>query len=489
MRSRLAGVAIALWTSACLLACRPEPPASPRLVILYSVCTVNKRFLSPYASRVSYTPNLARFARAASVFTAHRTESGVSGTAYASIFSGTQADRHGVFKHPQALDPELYLIFEAFRDAGFETFYWADHAMASPELDYAQGVEPDHIHRKPLEGSDRAFRELLERLRDHPEQRALVVTAFSVTHAPWDLLHMKELRRRYPGVMAGVSTQEVNKYHALFKRNAFGLQSRFAETVARLGLSPADVERMATVLELVYASKIGLLDSLFGGVLVAVDDFGLGPDSVIAFTGDHGQQFFEPDRLFQWTHGPDLAPEVIDVPLLIKDHHHAAPPRRFGEVTRSIDVYPTLAGLAGVALPPDAVQGRDLSSAIRGEAPFPALRAYSHGTLRQWKYFDPDLIENIWASLRLEDRLFTWQHRDGSWRFVAEAVDRDGRRSPLDATEPPYRAAGEDLQRYREHMIEAFEQRFPDAARSKQEDLERLAPDEAEALRSLGYIE
>ena len=46
------------------------------------------------------------------------------------------------------------LIFEAFRDGGYDTFYWAAHPMARPGLAYAQGVAPSNIVRPPLEGDD-----------------------------------------------------------------------------------------------------------------------------------------------------------------------------------------------------------------------------------------------------------------------------------------------------------------------------------------------
>ena len=60
----------------------------PRLVLLFAACSVNKFCLSPYNQNVSYTPAIARLASEGMVFTKHQTESGQSGTSYASIFSG-----------------------------------------------------------------------------------------------------------------------------------------------------------------------------------------------------------------------------------------------------------------------------------------------------------------------------------------------------------------------------------------------------------------
>jgi hypothetical protein len=474
-----------------LCACSAELPPAPRLVVLYATCTVNKNFLSPYNEEVGFTPNFARFGRDAAVFSSHQTEAGISGPAFASIYAGVQADRHGVFKHPRKLEDDLYLIFEAFADAGYDPYYWSMHPMSSPRLNYAQGVPADHIISVPLKGDDERFRELLRRLRSDESYRVFVVTSFSVTHGPWNLKNMDEFRARNPAEGSGITPEEVRKYHGIFKANHIPLQTRFTETVARLNLTSNDISRLAAVLELVYKSKVGLLDSDFGSVVSAVDESGIADESLIAFTADHGQTLYREGHRFNWTHAPDLAQEVINVPLMIRGHPDLIPAREIGDVTRSIDVYPTLAGLSGIALPPEAgIRGADLSRPLRGEESFPELRAYSHGTLRHWQFFSPDRIENIWASQRVGDLLYTWRHLNSEWSFDVRRVGAEDPEATLPVADPLHKAAARDLWDYRERMIRAYLRRHPRAAaRSKREALGRLRKEELEALRSMGYIE
>jgi arylsulfatase A-like enzyme len=472
-------------------ACNTEPPPAPRLVVLYATCTVNKNFLSPYNEEVGFTPNFTSFGRHAAVFSSHQTEAGISGPAFASIYAGVQADRHGVFKHPRKLDDDLYLIFEAFADAGYDPYYWSAHVMSTPALNYAQGVEADHVIVAPLKGDDERFRELLRRLQSDESYRAFVVTSFSVTHGPWNLKDMDEFLSRNPAEGEGITPEELQKYHALFKANHIPMQTRFSKTVARLKLTANDISRLAAVLELVYKSKIGLLDSYFGSVVSAVDESGIADESLIVFTADHGQTLYRKGRRFNWTHAPDLAQEVINVPLMIRAHPDLVPAREIDDVTRSIDVYPTLAGLSGITLPPAAgIQGADLSRPLRGEEGFPDLRAYSHGTLRHWQFFSPDRIEKIWASLRVGDLLYTWRHSNSTWSFEARRVGVEDPEAVIPATDPVHKAAARDLWSYRERMIQAYLERHPRAAaRSKREALGRLKKEELEALRSMGYIE
>ena len=87
---------IAVFASVCcaaLLTACPDPPSfrQPRLVLLYATCSLNKHFLSSYDRSIAYTPHIEEFSKNALVFERHQTETGQSGTAFASIFSGLQA--------------------------------------------------------------------------------------------------------------------------------------------------------------------------------------------------------------------------------------------------------------------------------------------------------------------------------------------------------------------------------------------------------------
>ena len=167
-------------------ACTPAPQnagaPAPRLVLLYATCTLNKDYLQPY-NETRLTPNLAAFAEESAVFTNHQTESGLSGPAFASIFSGTQADRHGLFWHPRRLPDDLFLISEAFSAGGYESHYWSGHPMTTPKFNFSQGVKKRNITRKRIRAHHPNFQSMLRKLRDNPEHRAFVMTSFAVTHA------------------------------------------------------------------------------------------------------------------------------------------------------------------------------------------------------------------------------------------------------------------------------------------------------------------
>ncbi len=478
---------VAMFICGCLGA---QPHRTPRLVLLYATCSLNRQYLSAHNDAVFFTPNLGRFAQEAAVFRAHATETGLSGTDFASIFAGVQADRHGVFKHPQELDDGLYLIFEAFRRAGFDTFYWGGHPMAAAKLRYAQGVPSRNAFARPLTAGDEDFRVVLSRLRRDRSYRALVVTAFTVTHSPYRLDDARALKRDYPRETADVTDEDLVRYHRLYKNNSVPFQTRFDDTVKNLELSKRDISKLAAVVELAYEGGVHRLDGMFGAVWNLLREYRVDSDAVIAFTADHGETLYREDRPFKWTHGPDLAPEVITVPLMIR-WPGVVRPRTVDGVTRSIDVYPTLAGLARVSIPEEAgIQGQNLAPALRDGKELPRLRGLSHGTLRQWSFFVPDLIENIWAAERVGDLLYTWRRERSQWRLdvrrIAAATNAE---TPLHPSPLRDDRVSSELWAYRERMIGASHRGQPAQARSKEEELGRLDEETTEVLKSLGYIE
>lgn len=490
---------------AAFVACRetPEKASSvePRLVVLYATCTLNREFLAPYAPDVGFTPAIERFAGEGAVFRRHQTEAGQSGTAFASIFTGLQADGHGVFRHPTHLPDEVTTIGEAFRDAGFEVWTWLEHGMASAELGYAQGAAGSKVSDTKLTAEDPRFRALLERLAEDPEARALVVTNFTVTHGPYQPGPVEPFCRLHPGEcgVRDADPEAFDRYVDFYRRSHAFLSYDFPRTRERTGMDDEHLRGLVEAVELLYRANVAYLDHLFGRIVEAIDGAGLGKESVVAFTADHGETLYREGTLFKWTHGHQLAPEVLTVPLLVRAPGIAA--GDVAAVTRSIDVFPTLAGLAGVTVP-GTVVGVDLSPALRGEAPWPELLAFSHTALvaepmiessEKWELFrqivprvDPELM---WAAVRDGDLMtelrpaFEVLDGAGATGLVPSladlAEDPAKRRNLFDPTDPEARRRLAELRAYREELIRAFR------ARSASElDLGR----QEELLRSLGYV-
>ncbi len=495
--------------------CAPrEEPIQPRLVVLYVSCTVNKAFLSPYAPAARYTPGFQALADESVVFRRHVTESGQSGIDFATVFSGTQADQHGVYLHPSRLDDRNQLIAESFAAAGYDTWFFSGHPMASVDLNYGQGVAPDHAfqHARPfprrtrqpypagflaqLTANTEDFARILERLRADPGYRAFVQVAFTITHEPYSLYASEAdtlaFATLFPEAARGVTREELERWLPVYEDERHALNWDFENTRARLGLSSADVGRLAAVLEVVYAACIHGLDGLFGRLLESIEKSGLERECLFAFTVDHGELLRRENALVQWTHGLELAPEVLDVPWILR-----APglqPGAYEGVTRSIDVLPTLLGLCGLPVPPSAA-GTDLAPVLRGERPVPRQLGFSHTALwpreriQQFGQFalakallpdtDPELLS---VRVRDGDRVFKLRRLpDGSFRHEAYDLATDPGESvdSFDLHDDQHRRMADELASYKRRLVAGFDPQGRNVL-SEEETLEYL--------RSLGYV-
>ena len=487
------------------VACQPPEVRKPRLVLLYATCSLDRHFLAPYDPAVSYTPNLDRLGKRSVVFTAHHTEAGQSGTSFASIFSGTQAMRHGVYAHPKALPDSLFLITEAFQAHGYAAFSFAPHPMASARLNYMQGVRKGRRFARRLTERRKGFQRILGRLQREPDFKAFVVTSFTVTHYPYGEpgVDLGQQLREFCGPRPGECSvaqdlEEFARMRALYYAHHNGLLWDFDVTMAKLGLSAGEVSKLAQTIELLYKLGVVRLDRLFGSVLHAIETRGLLDETLIAFTSDHGEILYRDHAFFFWTHGYQQAPEVIGVPLLL--HIPGVEPRSYDAVTRSIDVFPTLLGLSGLPYPSDHVQGVDLSEEIRDGGERAGLLAFSHsdvlphaivrgGALPAMKHFgsfyprrDPELM---WVSVRAGNRFYKLR-RLTDRGFSSFVFDLEG--DPTESTnlfdpdDPEQQEMFARLEAYREQLLAGYAIAEGGGDNVPEDEQVRL-------LRSLGYVE
>ena len=170
------------------------------------------------------------------------------------------------------------------------------------------------------------------------------------------------------------------------------------------------------VLEAYYAS-VSYMDAQVGKILAALDRLELRKNTIVVFTADHGYHLGEHD-LWQKMH---LQDESTNIPLII--HVPGRKPGKTGALSQQIDIYPTLADLCGLDVPPH-VQGKSL---------VPALD-------------DPDAVvhESVYCLRSRSDHLLRtdrWaliQYKDGSAGVELYDMHRDPGQLTNLATDPGY---------------------------------------------------
>ncbi len=363
------------------------------------------------------TPNLAAFAREATVFLRHYSQATPCGPARASLYTGTYAFNHRSITNGTPLDWTLTNLALELRRAGYDPilFGYTDTSAdprvlpaEDPRLRSYEGALPgftvglllpedagpwlDHLARRgygrmtieeaydrpwsepapwKAEDSESAFLvdEALARLARTPRGRpwALHVSLIKphppwIAAAPWHGL-VDPRRTRAP--LRAPTIAEQAGLHPLV---AAWLERRFEGSLDRglVGRGPADLDR-ATVagLRAVYGGLVGEIDRQIGRLLEAVRARGEWYDTLVIVTSDHGELLGD-----HWLLGKGaFFPAAFHVPCLVRDPRRPrGHGRRVEAFSEHVDLLPTILEALGLPVPLQC-DGRSLSVFLTGEKP------------------------------------------------------------------------------------------------------------------------
>ena len=198
-------------------------------------------------------------------------------------------------------------------------------------------------------------------IEEHPAERPFLLwTSFADPHAPHTA--PARLAPLYPldalplpaGALADEADAEVHgkPVRQAIKRKAQGMVAAPEEGVRRY---------LA-----VYSAMISFVDEWVGRILAALAARGMAENTIIVFTADHGD--------FRGDHGMvkkdlELYDCLLNIPCMVAWPGRIAPRRFDRALVEQIDLYPTVADYAGVAVPP-GVQGRSLRPLFEGAADY-----------------------------------------------------------------------------------------------------------------------
>lgn len=111
-----------------------------------------------------------------------------------------------------------------------------------------------------------------------------------------------------------------------------------------------------------YYGGITAVDKEFSRLLNALEENGMAEDTIVVYSSDHGEMMGAHGHMAkQMPHE-----ESCRVPFIVRLPGKRKRSAASSELLASIDIYPTLCGLAGISVPSHC-SGRDLSGIIRGD--------------------------------------------------------------------------------------------------------------------------
>jgi arylsulfatase A-like enzyme len=368
---------VTLGISACseVAAVEVAPREQPSIVLV-SIDTLSARHTSLHGYPRATTPGLERLAESSIVFERAWANAPWTTPSFMSQFTGLLASS---LRRPYevaddesawALAEEHVTLAEALAAAGYRTAAFVDNWNVRPELGFGQGFEvydtsAAEIGLEDPSGGIEHVSALalgwLDGLR--AEERFFLFLQVLDVHGPY---------------LAGLAAEDVLRSIAAQPSDVEDRRVPVAlEHDAILGAIPLyvaeplveeDGDGALAVRPLVdaYDAGIRVTDAALERFVEALAGRGLLERTVLVVTADHGESLVEHDSYFdhQLLHG-----EELHVPLLVRPAGGTAG-RRIGTDVQLVDLYPTLAELAGTDAPPG--HGRSLAPALRGEALEPA---------------------------------------------------------------------------------------------------------------------
>jgi arylsulfatase A-like enzyme len=363
------------------------------------------------------TPNLAAFAREATVFLRHYSQATPCGPARASLYTGTYAFNHRSVTNGTPLDWTLTNLALELRRAGWDPVLFgytdtsADPRILAPDdprLRTYEGVLPgfapglllpedagpwlDRLARRGYgrmtveEAYDRPWCEPAPWKAEDSESAFLVDEALAwLARAPrgrpW-ALHVSLIKPHPPWIAAApwhglvdprrtrlpLRASTVEEQAGLHPLVAVWLGRRFEGSLDRglIGKGPADLD-LATVARLraVYGGLVAEVDHQIGRLLDAVRARGAWDDTLVVVTSDHGELLGD-----HWLLGKGaFFPAAFHVPCLLRDPRRPrGHGRRIEAFSEHVDLLPTVLEALGLPVPLQC-DGRSLSGFLTGERP------------------------------------------------------------------------------------------------------------------------
>jgi arylsulfatase A-like enzyme len=320
-----------LWLALLVASCaKPAKPARPS-VILVSIDTLRADHVGLYGYARPTTPFLDRWAQGGVVFERAFTTAAWTLVAHMTMLTGLFPEQHGVIGKNRALSPEIPLLAERMRAAGYRTYGLYFDGWINARHGFDRGFDVFESH-KDLAEADAHLRKLLPELeRGGPFFLFLHLFDVHCGDLDHDTLPYQEPEPYQSRFLAGLPPLPKMPLRKLWESENL-LTSEQLQTVTAL-----------------YDSGIQHVDEQLGRWFGEFEQRGLTRNTLMIVTADHGEALGEHGRLNQ--HG-DSWQSALHIPLILRHPAGLGAGTRVSTPVHLGDVVPTILAAAGLAPDP-----------------------------------------------------------------------------------------------------------------------------------------
>jgi arylsulfatase len=336
--------------------------------VLVTVDTLRADHLGTYGYPVATSPFLDALAERSVVFERAYAASATTAPSHATIFTSLYPIQHRVLKNGLALGGAYLTLAELLAEAGFATGGFAStrshFGVGRLDQGFETFEEPDREggerlpYRDARATTDAALR-WLEGF-DAGDRFFLWVHLFDVhqPHRPPEP-HLRAVRPQGAAERRSLARFLHEEHHI----------PGGGDRESGVGVFRKGDEGMLDF-HIGYDGEIRFVDAELRRLFDAFQQLGLVSQTLWIITSDHGEGLGNHDYKH---HGKHLYDEQVRIPLLFFSEDPRVVPRRVGAVVEHVDLFPTIASLAGcgdaLATPVQPFQGRSLVPLLTGGPP------------------------------------------------------------------------------------------------------------------------
>ncbi|MFQ6081746.1 MAG: sulfatase [Candidatus Aminicenantia bacterium] len=326
-----------------------QPRKENKNLILISIDTLRADHLGCYGYQRKTSPNIDLLAKDSVLFTKTFASSPWTLPSHLSMMTSLNTINHKVYYKNQKLSPSIITLADILRENNYFCSAYTGGGFISGIYGFSKGFDNYNenvggvFHR---DSAERVFKAASSWLNKNKDKKFFLFLHTYQPHDPYfspypfNLMFLNEkAKRRYinlKGVLGGNA--------GIFK--------------------PLSAEERQNIIDL-YDGEIRYTDEcLIKPLINELKRLKLYHQTMIIFTSDHGEEFYDHGG---WTHGHSLYSESIRVPLIIKFPQSKFKGKKIKDITRLIDIMPTVLEEMKIDYSEKEFDGKSLINLLSGK--------------------------------------------------------------------------------------------------------------------------
>jgi len=321
---------------------------APRNVILISIDTLRADHLGCYGYKPKTSPNIDALAQDSALFLNTYALSSWTLPSHVSMLTSLFGIHHQVARDDEVMDPDLLTLAEILRMQGYSCGAFTGGGFVSAVYGFSQGFDsydeaPGRVFAQ--DSAARVFQTASDWIDRHQERDFFLFLHTYQTHNPYSC--------PYP-------------YKVMFLDDEAMLGN--IDVLGHVGgpegiFKPLPDAERRNIIGL-YDGEIRYVDEkLIGPLVEKLKQMELYDQTLIIFTSDHGEEFFDHGG---WEHGHSLYDEQLKVPLVIKFPQSEHAGGKVDQIVSLVDIVPTVTDILGFKDSGREVDGRSLLPLVSG---------------------------------------------------------------------------------------------------------------------------